>query len=851
MTTRPDDRNFRLSRDVLPRRYEAHLAVDFAGKSFRGTQRVSLSVTRPTRAFPLHALGLAVSRAEVHVRGKPRPARVSVLPLSETVLLEFDADLPPGDATLHLEWTGHFSDGLRGLYLAGEVAATQFEAADARRVFPCFDEPAFKARWALSVDVPTGLTVLSNAPEAERRPSSAGREHLRFAETELLPSYLVALVAGPLVSSPEDSVDRVPVRTWALAEKAHLTHFGQMAALAALPRLQAYFGLPYAFGKLDQVAIPDFEAGAMENAGLITYRELALLVDPLSAPLSVQKRIAEVVTHELSHQWFGNWVTMVWWDDLWLNEAFATWMAYKMVDAWKPGWRVWLDFDAGKSVALHLDALRSTHPIRGTVHNAGEAGEAFDAITYEKGGAVLRMIEGFLGEEPFRAGIRDYMRKHARANAVADDLWGALAEASSQPVLEVANAWIRQPGYPVVSVSLSGNRLSLSQARFFSDPAGTGEERWPVPLVLRWADDAGEHETRRLLRDWKETCELKVSGSVQWLCANAGSTGFYRVAYDGPALLALRTHVSALAPAERIGLLADQWALVRAGRARIGDFLDLALGFADERDDAVLDELVGKLGYVDARLVGAEATARFRKVVEGLFSPAFARMGWDPKPDESDLDRLRRASLLRGLGGLARSPGVLSEASARVRRLLDHGQDALDANLLDGAVGIAARTGDASLFQRLEAAFPGEPDPATKRRYLMALTVFEDAALATQARGLLLDGGVPMQDVAGYVHGLLANREGRDASWRLLQGRWADVLARTGGAPMLVRRVVEALGNLHTRAQLEEVRAFLAQHPVPEAQQAVAQTLERLGQDVALRERLMPEVASWLKAHGS
>ncbi|MGO8969243.1 MAG: M1 family metallopeptidase [Myxococcaceae bacterium] len=851
MTTRPDDRNYRLSREVLPRRYEAHLAIDIAQKSFSGSERVTLSVARPVREFTLHALGLDVTRVEVRLGKTVRAARVSPLSLSETVLLEFEAELPTGEATLYVEWTGSFCDGLRGLYLAGDVAATQFEAADARRVFPCFDEPAFKARWALSVEVPEGLTVLSNGAETERRPTGDGRDFVRFAETELLPSYLVALVAGPLVSSPEDVADRVPVRTWALAAKAHLTHFGQTAALAALPRLQAYFGLPYAFGKLDQVAIPDFEAGAMENAGLITYRELALLVDPLTAPLSVQKRIAEVVTHELAHHWFGNWVTMVWWDDLWLNEAFATWMAYKMVDAWKPGWRVWLDFDAGKSVALHLDALRSTHPIRGTVRNAGEAGEAFDAITYEKGGAVLRMIEGFLGQEPFRAGIRAYMRKHARGNAVADDLWAALAEASSQPVLEVANAWIRQPGYPVVSVSLTGNRLSLAQARFFSDPSASGDERWPVPLVLRWEDATGEHETRTLLRDWTHTTELDVSGSVQWLCANAGSTGFYRVAYDGPALLALRNHLGALAPSERIGLLADQWALVRAGRGRIADFLDVALGFADERDDAVLDELVGKLGYVEARLVDAADAPRFRRVVEGLFGPAFARMGWEPGPEESDLDRLRRASLLRAVGGLARSPGVLAEASARVARMLEHGSDALEANLLDGAVGIAARAGDASLFEKLKAAFPGEPDPATKRRYLMALTAFEDASLAGKARGLLLDGGVPMQDVAGYVHGLLANREAREASWQLLQERWTDVLARTGGAPMLVRRVVEALGNLHTRAHLEEVRAFLARHSVPEAQQAVAQTLERLGQDVALRERLRPEVESWLKARGS
>jgi puromycin-sensitive aminopeptidase len=852
MTTRSDDRNFRLSRDVLPLRYEATLTVDFAAKSFRGTQVVTLSLARPVREVVLHALALEIHHAELHSAGAVLPATASVLPQSETVVLAFSGEVPPGEASLHVEWSGHFTEGLRGLYLAGEVAATQFEAADARRVFPCFDEPAFKARWALTAEVPDGLAVLSNGRVVERSPAPRGQLRWRFAETELLPSYLVALVAGPLEGCPEERAEGVPVRTWALQEKVHLTRFGQEAALAALPRLQLYFGLPYAFGKLDQVAIPDFEAGAMENAGLITYREVALLLDAATAPLAVQKRVAEVVTHELAHQWFGNWVTMVWWDDLWLNEAFATWMAYKVVDDWKPAWRVWLDFDAGKSVALHLDALRSTHPIRGTVRNAGEASEAFDAITYEKGGAVLRMLEGFLGEEPFRTGIRGYMRKHARANAVADDLWAALADASSQPVVEVANVWIRQPGYPLVRVALDGQWVSLSQARFFSEPSAQAPELWPVPLVLRWADAAGEHETRVLLRQGAQRLELPASGPVHWLCANAGSTGFYRVSYEAPALQLLRRHLDALAPAERIALLADQWALVRAAQGRIADFLDLALAFGNETDDAVLDELVNKLGFVESRLVEGEDVARFRRVVEGLLGPALANMGWEPRPGEGDLERLRRASLLRGVGGLARSPAVVGEASKRVQRLLlERRPDALDANLLDVAVGLAARGGSGALFETLKASFPVEPDPATKRRYLLALTAFEDAGLSAQARRLLLEGGVPMQDVAGYVHGLVANRAGREEAWRLLRERWADVMARTGGAPMLVRRVVEALSNLQTRAHLEAVRAFLAAHPVPEAQQAVAQTLERLTQDVALRERLLPEVAAWLRGRGA
>ncbi|MBF5044549.1 M1 family metallopeptidase [Aggregicoccus sp. 17bor-14] len=851
MAPTTDDKNFRLPLTIRPRRYAATLTLDLQAQSFQGEQTIALSLEKPAQEVVLHAIALELGRVALRAGGRTlTPASVTALPVSETVVLRFAEAVPAGDCELDVAWTGHFTKGLRGLYLAGKVAATQFEAADARRVFPCFDEPAFKARWALSVRVPPGVTALSNGAVVSDVNEGALRR-VTFQETEVLSSYLVALVVGELQGCEEGRVGSIPVRTWALPEKKHLTAFGQDVALNVLPRLQDYFGLPYAYGKVDQVGIPDFEAGAMENAGLITYREVALLLDPATAPLSVQKRVAEVVTHELAHQWFGNWVTMVWWDDLWLNEAFATWMAYKIVADWKPQWRVWLDFDAGKAVALHLDALKSTHPIRGEVRNAGEAGESFDAITYEKGGAVLRMIEGYLGEGPFREGIRQYMRTHARSNAVADDLWGALAQASKEPVVELANAWIRQSGYPLVTASLEGGRrLALRQERFYSEPGVESAEQWPVPVVLRYADAGGVREHRVLLREKLLSIELPGKGEVQWLCANAGSTGFYRTAYDARLLAALASQRTALSPAERIGLLADQWALVRSGKAEIGAFLTLAASFRDEEDYAVLDELVGRLAYVESRLTEGPDAVQFRSWVEALLSPQLARVGWDAKAGEGDDQRLRRAALVRAVGGIARSNGALTELRPRVDRMLAGDKGALDANLLDSAVGIAARDGDSALFETLLARFPTEPDPATKRRYLMALTAFEHPLLAAQAQGLLFSETVPMQDVSGFISGLMGNRTGRDGFWDAMRQRWPEVRARTGNAPMLLRRVVEAMGLLRDRKQLEEARAHLKANPVPEAAQATEQTLERLSQDVALRERAMPQVAAWLKAQG-
>src|SRR5438045_2847870 len=373
-----------------------------------------------------------------------------------------------------------------------------------------------------------------------------------------------------------------PVRTGAVPQKQALTAFGQEVGTAVLPLLEDYFAQPYAYGKVDQVGVPDFEAGAMENAACITYREVALLLDPKTAPLNVQKRVAEVITHELSHQWFGNLVTMVWWDDLWLNEAFATWMAYKIVDHWRPQWRVWMDFEVGKGAALHLDALKSSHPIRAEIHNAEEAGESFDAITYEKGGAILRMIEGYLGEEKFREGIRLYMRRHREANATADDLWGALAEASGQPILELANGWIRQTGYPLVTLAEQGGRISVTQRRFFSDPLAAPETtQWLVQLVLR----VDGRERRVLLESSAETVE--TGGKIGWVLGNAGARGFYRTAYDPELLRRLVLALAELRPDERMALVSDQWELVRANAGKAADFMHRLASLKSEKHHPV------------------------------------------------------------------------------------------------------------------------------------------------------------------------------------------------------------------------------------------------------------------------
>src|SRR5881409_4365145 len=492
-TERPS--RFRLSPDVRPHEYDIHLEPDLDAGRFRGEVRIAVALDRARREVVLHAAELKVERAAASLDGDEVAARVRADAADQTVTFRFPRTLPAGEARLVLRFAGRLNEHLRGLYAASadgrRYAFSQCEAADARRVFPCFDEPAFKARFRLAVTVPRGLRAVSNSP-IEREEDAPGGRVVHFAPTPPLSTYLFALAVGALEASAERLLGTVPIPIWHLPGKSDVTALGLAAAAEALRRLEDYFDIPYPYGKLDLVAVPDFEAGAMENAGAVFFRETLLLLDPATVSLNERKRASEVIAHELAHMWYGDLVTMAWWDDLWLNEAFATWMAYRVVDDWRPEWRLWHGFEHDRAGALALDALANTHPIYAEVRSVAEATQNFDAITYEKGAAVVRMIEHFLGPENFRAGVRLYMRRHRERNAVAADLWRALEEASGRDVARVAQAWIEKAGFPLVAFGpakgAADRVLRVRQERFFADPkvaATRRRDRWPVPLVVR------------------------------------------------------------------------------------------------------------------------------------------------------------------------------------------------------------------------------------------------------------------------------------------------------------------------------------------------------------------------------
>jgi puromycin-sensitive aminopeptidase len=626
--------------------------------------------------------------------------------------------------------------------------------------------------------------------------------------------------------------------------KAHLAAFGLEAAAESLRRLERYFGLPYPYGKLDLVAVPDFEAGAMENAGAVFFRETLLLLDPKTVTIIERKRVAEVIAHELAHMWYGNLVTMAWWDDLWLNEAFATWMAYRVVHDWKRSWRMWETFEHDRAGALGLDALANTHPIYAPVRSVAEATENFDVITYEKGAAVVRMIEHYLGADAFRKGVRIYMRRHREGNATAADLWRALEEASGREVTRVAHAWIAQAGFPLVSLKRTAGGLRVGQERFFADvrvPPRPRRTRWPVPMVMKLP----EQRTERVLADRAEQT-VPLPRRAAWCYGNAAAGGFYRVAHDPTDLAAMLARPGQmLTPVERMALVGDQWALVRAGRGAIETFLDVVDALGNEGDHDVIDCLAGPLALLDGQVVppGGPLQRDLRTWIERRFTPGLRRLGWTPGRTEPDARRLRRGALLRLVGGVAESAPILDEAARRLAAYL-RDRDSLEPNLADVVVGLAARGGDMALYRRYRRVIDQGQTPQERRRFLLSLPSFRDPAVVDRLLAETLTPAIPTQDVGFLYMRLLGNPAAGAKAWTFLTKRWSVVRKRI--PPLMVSRLVDATPALREPHYAKAVREFFAAHPVPEATRALKQAQEVFRLNGELRGRVTPGLRRWL-----
>jgi puromycin-sensitive aminopeptidase len=765
--------------------------------------------------------------------------------------------LPLGPARLEIAFAGEIVERLRGFYRSqkdgARYAATQFEAADARRAFPCFDEPEFKARFALTLLVPPGVTAVSNGPQNETRTLPDGRTEIRFAETPPISSYLVAYCVGPFEATPVRATPSgVPVRVVLPRGLADKGLYARDAHVRSLAYLEEYTGIPYPYTKVDALGVPDFEAGAMENPGAITYRLTAIAADPERSSTQALKGIFYTAAHELTHMWWGDLVTMAWWNDLWLNESFATFVGYKVVADLMPEWGMWRDFVATLARPFALDSLVSTHPISFEVKNAKQATERFDVITYWKGAGVVRMIEGFLGADAFRAGVRSYLNRYREANATADDFWRELSTASGRDVATIANAWIKEPGHPLVHATAQqlGDdlRVTLRQQRFFAD-SSVSESRppqaWPVPLVIKFGGADGVAERRVLLG--AEQLDITLP-RARWYFPNGGASGFYRFAMDDGSLQALVGAVQqALAPHERLLLADNQWTLLKAGAASIDQFLNLLAGYRTETDRSVVSALADQLGWLSLHVVDDAGRTPFETFVADYYREQFEALGWEPQAGEPVDERLKRAAVIGAMGGIARVESVRGEARRRLEQYFTD-RASLDPNLASVVAGLAARDGDAALYDRyLERKRGAATDPEEEQRFLLTLAAFEVPDLIQRTLDLTLSAEVRGQDRAFVLAGLLGRHAARLAAWDFVRARWEQLVKLMD--PMLLQNLIRGLGQLTFEPIATQVREFLGPRATEETRETIAQISEHLAIDAAAVTRLQPVLAAALRTH--
>jgi puromycin-sensitive aminopeptidase len=845
---------YRLPTTVTPQRYELRLEPDLKSCTFSGDETVSVVVNQPTSEVVLNALELEIDEAAAERNGRSVPsARIEMEAARERAHIHLGAELVPGEWKLKIKFRGILNDKLHGFYrsqytdAAGKshtAATTQFEATDARRAFPCWDEPALKAVYKVTLVIDENLTAVSNAGVEQERKLSNGKKEVVFKDTIKMSTYLLAFIIGEFdATEPVDA--GTPLRVVHVPGKRELTEWAKQIGAFSLKFFADYYGIPYPGDKLDLIAIPDFAAGAMENLGAITFRETALLADDRTASRAELERVADVVAHENAHMWFGDLVTMKWWNGIWLNEAFATFMEMLAVDAWKPNWKRWDSFGVSRAAAMAIDALKSTRSIEYTVLSPEDCRSMFDVLTYEKGASVLRMLEQYLGGEEFRKGIALYLNKHQYDNTETGDLWDALQEATNEPVRRLMDSWIFQQGFPIVSVEAvnGGRTLKLAQQRFFYLPPDKPEPQlWHIPIRLLVKTDRGEQAYRLLLTDAQTTLDLP--GKVEWALLNEGGSGFLRVRYSAELLQALTINATRLKPIERFGLVSDLWAATVAGLKPLREFVALARLFRDETDLNVWRALTGGFHYLDM-IADKEQRPALAEAVREVVGPTAARLGWNAAAGEDELTRQLRAMLIGILGTL----GEDKEVQALARELYaEWSRDPAraDRDLMPQLISILAHTGDPGRYQEFKQNFKNARTPQEEQRYLFSLASFRDAEVLRQTMEMTLNGEVRTQNAPFLMHSLMANPVSRYEAWDFVRNRWDAMVQKYPDSAL--PRMCEAVSGLLDRQQ--EVDAFFEQHKPRLGQKIIEQHLERLAVAVAFREREGRGLAATLSSRG-
>jgi aminopeptidase N/puromycin-sensitive aminopeptidase len=845
----------RLPHNVTPVSYDMKFTPDLAKATFAGEAKIQVNLAEASDKITLNSAELKITSAQVTAGGQTQTATVSYDTDKEQATLAVPNAIAAGPATLQLSFDGTLNSELRGFYLSKTprrtYAVTQFEPTDARRAFPSFDEPAYKAVFNITMVIDKGDTAISNGKIASDTPGPGDGKHtVVFSPSPKMSSYLVAMMVGDF-QCVSGSQDQIPVRVCSIPEHKDMLGYALQTAQDNLKFYDKYYAIKYPYGKLDNIAFPDFAAGAMENAAAITYRDSALLIDPSSASVGSKQGVVQTMTHEMAHQWFGDLVTMEWWDEIWLNEGFATWMSWKPLESAHPDWHMEMGEISETDNALGVDAVSAVRPIRADKANTpAEINNLFDGVAYNKAGSVLRMTEAYVGPEVFRQGVNNYLAAHKYSNATSADFWTAIAQASGKPVDKILPTFINQPGAPLISVEnkcVDGHpEVALSQRRYFSErekfDAGS-PEIWQVPILLKTADGNTQNV---LLTEREQT--IKLNGVCSpWIFANAGGRGYYRTSYDPKTQAQLISVVeTALTPEERIRFLGDTWVAMHVGRATMGDYLNLLTAMKGERNSVLLGNMVGNFQFIHDRIVATADQPAFEAWVSNYLTPMLDDIGWTAKPGDSDDLRQARAQIFTALG-LA---GHNQKAIAMSREMVDaymKDPSSVDASVVAGAFQIAAQNGDEALYNAMLEHMKDAKSPEQYYNYLGALGNFTQPDLEKRTLDLIMSPDVRGQDLF-FAFNFFGNPQTQTIAYEYVKAHYPEIIKKLG-SEMAAGPIAAGVSGSFCDAQLrDDSQQFFGGLEIPDKSRQLATGLERTNICIEMREGQQPHLASFL--HG-
>ena len=846
----------KLPKQVVPVDYSIRIVPNIDKLTFTGAETVKLDVRGPVRELTLNALEIEIANASIDDKPIPTSA-IKIDNKNELLTIALSSELPAGSHTLALSFSGKINQQGRGLYYmryqeegtgAKKIAlGTQFEATDARRFFPCWDEPSFRARFQFTAVVPENWLAVSNMPVESETKIDHGKE-VRFAPTPPMASYLNVFVAGEL-DLIETKAAGTHIRVIATKGKAEWGRYALESTAQILEYYNDYFGVPYPLPKLDQIAIPGGFGGAMENWGGITYYESALLFDPEKSSAATRQRIYEVIAHETAHQWFGDLVTMAWWDNLWLNEGFASWMGTKCTARFNPQWEVWLENNIprdptrrtgiSKELAMEGDARSTTHAIQQPIANEAEANSAFDDITYRKGQAFLLMLESFLGENAFRDGIRRYMAAHKYSNSTTADLWNALSDASGKPVGEIAAAWTEQPGFPVVKVKRDGGKVSLTQERFTIHFPNAPALQWKIPLTYFLIGDAKPQS--RLMTG--KIDNLPGVPSDRALKLNADGAGNYRVEYDETSWKLLLDALPKLNVPDRVNLLGDAWALVQTNRAPLPLYLGLVEKLPSLSELAEREQIINTFDYINRLLSRSFAGEKFQACARSILRPSFDQLGWEPKKDEAPRAASLRGSLIAALGDLDDQEIVSGSRERFQKYLVD--PPSLAPDLRAPIFSVVGHYADEATWNKLHELGLATTSIEEKQNYYDALAGARDPKLGAKTLQISLTDELPTSRAIFLVGNVARSGERPDLAWEFAKANMKTLLAKTDAlaansyAPSLFTFFSEV-------SRVAELQAYAKTNLPATSAKEVAKAVDEIEFRAEFKDRLASQLTAWI-----